>query len=296
MIQLAETLDDTSDIPAWQTYAANIKVAANNLLWDEAQGMYRDNQTTNLAPQDGNVWAVLSNLTQTPAQIESISANLAARWSPYGAPAPEAGNAVCPFISGLELQTHMAAGNTKRALSLMRNMWAYMLDAPGMTNSTFMEGYAVDGSHHYQPYTNDPKISYAHGWASGPTSFLTFSVAGIRLISPAGSEWRIEPNLGDLKKVEAGFSTDLGEFRVSVSTSDDGKVLDMMLDAPVGTKGSLKLQHRDCRGWYEVQYAAARDGDTLPENSERGVVDGTSTELNDLQGGTWDVVVFCDEV
>src|ERR1051326_2349921 len=110
--------------------------------------MYRDNETTSLAPQDGNVWAVLSNLTQSAAQIESISASLAGRWTPFGAPAPEAGDAICPFIAGLELQAHMIADSPSRALNLVRNMWGYMLEGPGMTGSTFIEGYAVDGSLH----------------------------------------------------------------------------------------------------------------------------------------------------
>lgn len=295
--QLAEALKDTSEVPSWQARAAQIKTAANDLLWDAEQGMYRDNETSALAPQDGNVWAVLSNLTQTPAQIESISSHLAARWTPFGAPAPEAGDAVCPFISGLELQTHMAAGNTNHAVALMRRMWGYMLDGPGMTNSTFIEGYATDGSPHYQPYTNDPKVSHAHGWASGPTSFLTFYIAGVRLVGPAGKTWRIEPNIGDLKIVEAGFSTIIGDFSVRVERGDGVRYMDMSFETPAASKGSLSLEHPGCEGRIEAR-RVGRMWSSAKVIRRRIDKPGRENEricLDDLQGGKWDVSVLCDE-
>lgn len=56
----------------------------------------------------------------------------------------------------------------------MRIMWGtFMLDDPRMTNSTFIEGYSSDGTLHYPPYPDDSYISYAHGWATGPTQALT---------------------------------------------------------------------------------------------------------------------------
>jgi hypothetical protein len=62
--------------------------------------MYIDNETTTLTPQDGNSWAVVSNLTANSSQAESISSKLSERWTPYGAPALEAADAISPFISG----------------------------------------------------------------------------------------------------------------------------------------------------------------------------------------------------
>jgi hypothetical protein len=296
-ILLAEALNDTLQVLTWQGHASDIKAAANKLLWDPAQGMYRDNETSSLVPQDGNVWAVLSNLTHTRAQIDSISAHLAARWTPFGAPAPEAGDAVCPFISGLELQTHIAAGNVQYALALMRRMWGYMLDGPGMTNSTFIEGYAVNGSQHYQPYTNDPKISHAHGWASGPTSFLTFHVAGIRLIGPAGSSWRIEPHLGDLKRVDAGFATSLGKFRVDIARGDGNKAWVLSFKTPAGTIGNLSLENPECDGFVEAGNAGVVGigSDLVREQIKKSGDYSERIEINGLRGGRWHVKVLCDE-
>lgn len=150
----------TTDLLAsWSAKAATIKTSANNLLWNSTSGLYHDNETTTLQPQDGNCWAVVSNLTLSPSQAASISSGLASRWTAYGAPAVEAANAVSPFISGFELQMHLLAGNASAALGLLRLEWGFMMDDPRMTNSTFIEGYSDDGVLHYAPYTNG---EYSH--------------------------------------------------------------------------------------------------------------------------------------
>jgi hypothetical protein len=66
-----------------------IKIAANALLWDDTAGMYRDNDTSTLLPQDGNVWAIRSGLVQNSSQALSIGAALESRWTAFGAVAVE---------------------------------------------------------------------------------------------------------------------------------------------------------------------------------------------------------------
>lgn len=275
-LALATALNDTAVLPTWTTTAAKLKSAANTLLWNATAGLYTDNQTTTLTPQDGNSWALVSNLTDSAHKRTSISRALAARWGPYGAPALEAANAISPFISGFELQAHLAADNTPAALTLMRRMWGYMLNNPYMTNSTFIEGYSFDGSLHYAPYTNDPRVSHAHGWATGPTSTLSFYIGGLRILSAGGRTWEVSPRLGDLRSVDVGFETKLGSFASQVNGSGDGVVSGLRFWTPVGTRGSVSLP------------------------GVRGVLrssDGTVVRLNgggvaeDVPGGMWVLVV-----
>jgi neutral trehalase len=107
--QLTRALDDTSSVAQWSRTAEGIKSAANKLLWNDEAGLYRDNQTTTMYPQDGNSWAVKANLTLSDDQRLTISKALRSRWGRYGAPAPEAGATVSPFIGGFELQAHYMA-------------------------------------------------------------------------------------------------------------------------------------------------------------------------------------------
>lgn len=250
--------------------------------------MYIDNETTTLMPQDGNSWAVVSNITLNSSQIESISTNLADRWTPYGAPAPEAADAISPFISGFELQTHFLADNTTNALGLMRLQWGFMLDDPRMTNSTFIEGYSTTGVLHYAPYLNDARISHAHGWATGPTSSLTFYVAGIQLLSAGGKTWRIAPSLGDLTIADAGFSTGVGFFSAKTQVANGGFQIDF--ETPEGTSGEVKIPRASCAGRAVIKDSGGKYGALEIEVTH---ADAGPISVADVPGGKWEVTFSC---
>lgn len=219
-----------------------VKSALNALLWDSEASLYIDNETSTLHPQDGNVWAVLANVTESSAQALAISTELQARWGIYGAPAPEApGSTVSPFVSGLECQAHILAGEPSRALDLMRLQWGYMLNSPLMTNSTFVEGYSTDGSLVYSAYKDNSRISHAHGWSTAPTFLLTNYIAGLQIESDAGSRWRIEPKIGNLRNVSAGFSTVLGPFSITTAADGSGNILSSQFCVPDATSGTIIL-------------------------------------------------------
>lgn len=245
-IKLATELNDTTTVATWSSSLKGIKKAVNEQLWDPTENLFFDNDvnrtSTSLHPQDGNSWVIMSGLVD-PARAANISTALQARWiRPYGAPAPEAGATISPFASGFEVQAHFLAGCPQRAIDLIEFMWAdFMLDDPRMTNSSFIEGYATNGDLHYAPYDNDARISHAHGWATGPTSALTFLVAGLQLSSKEGKTWVLQPRLGSLRYVKAGYKTGLGEFTVDWSGEGEGTKLMGNFSTPKGTMGSLIL-------------------------------------------------------
>lgn len=76
-----------------------------------------------------------------------------------------------------------------------------------MTQSTFIEGYSTEGAIHYAPYTNDARISHAHGWSTGPTFALTNYAASIRLTGPGSATWLMVPQPVNVTNVDAGLST-----------------------------------------------------------------------------------------
>ncbi|KAI0359163.1 bacterial alpha-L-rhamnosidase domain protein [Trametes cingulata] len=246
-VTLAHDEGDPETAASYSQLAAKLQQAAIPLLWQPSVGLFRDNETTTLAPQDGNAWAIKSGLVTNASQIDAISQALQARWGPYGAPAPEAADAVSPFISGFELEAHFMANRTDAALALIRRMWAdFMLDDPRMTNSTLIEGYSITGELHYAPYIDDARISHAHGWATGPTSSLSTYVGGIQILSDGGATWLIAPQLGDLTEVDTGFSTTKGKF--SSKWSKKGNEFRISISTPKGTSGTLVIPLPGSRG------------------------------------------------
>lgn len=237
---LAQELNQTSTTTQWNQIAARITTAANQLLWDKDAGLYRDNETTTLHPQDGNSWAIKANLTSSTNQTLAICQALKSRWGTYGAPAPEAGTTVSPFIGGFELQAHYLADQPAAALDLIRLQWGSMLQDTRMTQSSFIEGYSTDGSLHYAPYSNDARISHAHGWSTGPTSALSTYAAGIQLTGLAGAEWRITPQPGNLSSVDAGLATSQGQFAVRFQRKN-GRFETLSVQTPLSTRGDVVL-------------------------------------------------------
>ncbi|KAH9919649.1 Six-hairpin glycosidase [Fomitopsis serialis] len=232
----------------YKAYAANasaLKTTFNDAFWLEDEGMYRDNLTSTLCPQDANSLAIFFNITETAEQVASISDGLTKNWGMYGSIAPELPDTVAPFIGGFELQAHFIAGNDARAMDLLHREWGYMLYTPISVQSTLLEGYTGNGSLYYrsyQGYNYDPSYtSHAHGWSSGPTSALTFYVLGLQVTSPQGQTWSVAPHTSGLPCAEGGFETPLGWFGVDWASKEGW--FNITIDTPEGTSGSVRLPY-----------------------------------------------------
>ncbi|KAH9856209.1 Six-hairpin glycosidase [Lenzites betulinus] len=240
---LASHVNATGLASAWSANATALKQRFNEVFWLPSAGMYRDNDTTTLCPQDANSMAVLFNLTTSAKQALSVSKGLTENWNDLGPIAPELPDTISPFISGLELQAHFATGNDARAMDLLHREWGYMLYTNLSVQSTLLEGFTANGSlsyRSYRGYNYDPAYtSHAHGWSSGPTSALTYYVLGLTVTSPQGRTWSVAPHTSGLNAAEGGFTTPLGWFGVKWSLEKHALTLD--IDAPEGTSGTVRL-------------------------------------------------------
>ncbi|KAI4721338.1 Six-hairpin glycosidase [Aureobasidium sp. EXF-10727] len=293
-VTLAYAVNDTSHIASWTNASTAIATAANTLLWNDTASLYKDNDTTTaLHPQDGNVWSIISGIASAN-QSTAISAALAARWGPYGAPAPEAGSTVSPFITGFELQAHYLAGQPQRAIDLMRFMWAdFMLDDPRMTNSTFIEGYDVSGALHYPAYADDPRISHSHGWSSGPVLALSMFAAGLHVVN--ATSWVAHPQPGNLTEVTAGFKIGHGDYAAEYLVTAGGGAK-YTFSTPAGTKGSLVLDTPGCAGKISIVGSTVAGYGKIQRSSHGGLkedfhwnkqVEGQKSSSNPWKCGVW---------
>ncbi len=96
-------MGDESLSAAWRANATALKAKYNKAFWVESAGMYRDNLTTTLYPQDANSFAVLYNLTLSDDQKVAVSEGLEKNWNDLGPVVPELPDIISPFISGFEV-------------------------------------------------------------------------------------------------------------------------------------------------------------------------------------------------
>lgn len=135
--ELANEVGDAEISAAYAANASALKTVINDVLWDEEAEMYRDNELSDLHPQDGNSLAVLFNVTQTQEQNKAISQGLTQFWTDIGPLNPELNDTIIPFIGGFEVrayfrqmalrkrlnfiqvQAHFIAGEGQRAIDLL---------------------------------------------------------------------------------------------------------------------------------------------------------------------------------
>ncbi|KAI1336993.1 alpha-L-rhamnosidase B [Xylariaceae sp. FL0016] len=233
---------------SWLEAAAGLLNSTNDKLWDEGFGAFKDNYgvfDTDLHPQDGNSLAVLFSLVDaSSSKAQDISTYLASNWMSLGAESPELPGEISPFMSSFEIQAHILAGQSQRALDLIRVSWGWYLANTNGTQSTMIEGYLTDGTFGYRHDAgydeNYSYTSHAHGWSTGPVTALTEGILGLSVTGLAGETWRLAPQFGDLTHVEGGFTTRLGHYSASWTRYENGSC-EVVYEVPAQTSGEILL-------------------------------------------------------
>jgi len=132
------------------------------------------------------------------------------------------------------------AGDYQGAIDNIREYWGAMLD---LGATTFWEDFDIEwmeNAGRIDELTPEGKInvhadygnycyvgyrhSYCHGWASGPTSWLTQYVLGVNVIEPGCKKIKISPHLGDLEWVKGTFPTPFGVLSIEHEKMPDGSI------------------------------------------------------------------------
>ena len=144
------------------------------------------------------------------------------------------------FYGYYMLQAKALAGDYQGSIDAIRNYWGAMIK---LGATTFWEDFNVDwipgasridelpkkeekdihgdyGAYCYVGFRH----SLCHGWASGPTPWLTEHVLGIKVMSPGCRVIKVKPHLGDLTFAEGTFPTPYGLVKVRHTKMANGKV------------------------------------------------------------------------
>jgi len=294
--ELAGYLNDTAHVSSYNALAGDLEEVFNNVYWDDSVGLYKDNQTAAGAmihPQDANSMAILFGLTDSfPGRAEQISQGLTKYWGTYGPVTPELADCVSPFVSGYELLAHFTSCSPSLASELIHNLWGYMLYTPlSVQGSTLIEGLTANGSIAYRwndGYGDDPSYtSHAHGWSTAPTSVFINYVLGVKLASPGGKTWSLEPFLMGLESAEGGFEGVEGWFGVKWTLEgprgSSSSVLTINISTPSTTQGTFSVP--DCNG------VVVKNGILVD-----GKVVGSSNSSVAVQGGKRVIVVKFESI
>lgn len=152
------------------------------------------------------------------------------------------------FLGYYVLQAQAIAGDMDGALNNISTYWGAMLDRGATTfwedfNLDWLEGSGrideivpegVKDLHgDYGAYCyKGLRHSLCHGWASGPTAFLSQYVLGFAPAAPGCKKLYLKPNLGSLKFAEGSYPTPYGKISVRHEKTSDGKIKTTILEKP----------------------------------------------------------------
>ncbi len=212
-----------------------------------------DNETAELCNSKLELMAKLS-----PDPVNSKQA--AALLTLSNSITPEKGNSIITeegaqrfstFYGYYMLLAMAKAENYSGAMDVIKEYWGGMLE---LGATTFWEDFDVDwikNANRIDQLPIDGKIdvhstygeycyiglrhSFCHGWASGPTPWLSEYVLGIKILEPGCKKIAIEPHLGNLQWVEGTYPTPFGIISVRHEKQQNGKIKSK-ISVPKGIK------------------------------------------------------------
>lgn len=144
------------------------------------------------------------------------------------------------FFGYYMLEAKAKAGDYQGSIDVIREYWGAMIK---MGATTFWEDFNMDWLKNAAPIDElvpEGKVdihgaygaycyigfrhSLCHGWASGPTPWLTEHILGITVVAPGCKVVKIEPHLGDLTFAEGTFPTPYGLIKVKHTKLANGKI------------------------------------------------------------------------
>ena len=155
------------------------------------------------------------------------------------------------FYGYYMLQALAMDGKYAEALDIISKFWGGMLD---LGATTFWEDFNLDwvdnvgridefvpagkkdihgdfGAYCYPGFRH----SFCHGWASGPTAWMSQHVLGIEPLEPGCRKVSVKPHLGNLEWAEGTCPTPMGNIYVKHVRQADGSVKSL-IKAPKGVK------------------------------------------------------------
>ncbi|MDE3105467.1 MAG: alpha-L-rhamnosidase [Acidobacteriota bacterium] len=201
-----QQLGESAEAEHWQQQAALLRQAARQSLL--RQGMFGNRLQTNAI-------AVLAGAA-TEAEQQSVWSGVLSRTGPAAnVPQP-----ITPYYADYVLEAMARTGHRREAVAWMRSYWGSMLDS-GATS--FWEAWdpAWAGTDAHARIDADNHIGYnaslAHGWSSGPASWLLEQVLGVTAAETGYRTVQIRPDAAGLRWVRGSVSTPLGVVRVSLA-------------------------------------------------------------------------------
>ena len=247
-VWLLRQLGDATNAATFSTWADQLTTAARTRFLDQ------NTQTYGGRLQE-NVMAILSG-TATSEQTAAIYSRIiepgSPAWTVQPDPTRHDNDAMTPYYGNFVLQAMATLSHHQAGLDLIRRYWGDMLRR-GAT--TWWEKFDPSWPDDFKwALDQTAYLSLCHGWSSGPTSYLTETVLGVRPTGAGFTTVEIRPELGDLTWAEGDVPTPNGVIHVRIMREQGRQTVVVMLPPHIAASIQLagKTLAADHAGTYRL--------------------------------------------
>ncbi len=224
MAKMSTAIGKTEKSAYYTQQSQRVYKTFNALLFNHAEGVYRDGEGSTHASLHSNMWALAFGLVPAEHQ-KSVVTFVKSR-----------GMACSVYGAQYLLEALYLHGGEQAALELMRarhdRSWWNMIAAG---SSMTLEAW---------DYRYKNNLDWNHAWGAAPANIIPRYVMGIRPMAPGFQEVLIQPNPADLKQARVKHPSPFGPITVTLETEDSG-VLRMDVDVPQGVCAYLESPRRE---------------------------------------------------
>ncbi|MFA7494166.1 MAG: alpha-L-rhamnosidase C-terminal domain-containing protein, partial [Proteiniphilum sp.] len=206
----------TSRSAHWKELSGKIKAAVHTNCWDEQKQLFRDYADKEIFSQHTNIMAILCDLVPPSDQAELLYRIL--HFEGFEEMASS-------YFSFFLFKAMEKTGNEHLYLDNL-SFWYNFIDC----------GHTTCGETGFASHDR----SDCHAWSAHPAYFLLSSVCGIKPADIGFKTVKIEPHLGDLKKIKADMPHPTGRIKVEYQLTKKG--LQTLIVLPQGMSGSFRFK------------------------------------------------------
>jgi hypothetical protein len=205
MMNIADTLGLTADIPYYQSLQTRVKNNFNNYFWNgRSYAFHNKNGVKSTVVDDrSGAWAVLAGMVDDAKK-------------PYVLNTLKTLYDACPYQE-MYIEQAMLQLDPTATLKRMRSRYSSMISS---WSSTLWEEFPANNSNN-------------HAWSAGPLYHLGASILGVRPLKPAFAEYTFLPLMADFKQISGVVPSPKGSITVSCTIDADTSGITQELKSPL---------------------------------------------------------------
>ncbi|MBN1426694.1 glycoside hydrolase family 78, partial [Candidatus Fermentibacteria bacterium] len=219
--RMATVCGDTADARAFPKRRAGLIRSVNRRWWRRRSG-YRSPRHISSADDRANGLAVVAGIADR-SKWGSLRRLLARQ------------SHASPYMEKYVLEAFFVMGDAFGGLARMKRRYAGMVESD---LTTLWEHWYRVGE------------SYNHGWAGGPLTLLSQYVLGVAPLEPGYGRYRLMPQMGPLRSVDATVPTIKGPIVVHLERADSSFILRM--HSPPGTAAMVGIPRYHAVSWERI--------------------------------------------